>query len=202
MDDTGMMIKAIGLYSHQPESFMLQGHTNMHHTGFWLHNKEGYVYGSAFCLIIPEGSLPEKRPCLQKPLWNCSTGTMYQVHYYDVLQERYLHMYIPQRMWYQGILGSKFMSLTRVWGVLWGKQIAVLKTVSPARYFSQLLDSKIPWGLCRSGYIIFWLWHQIVKFKIRQFKKYSVLAETTKFSVHQIYPLYSRTEIIITYIFT
>lgn len=61
------------------------------------------VYGSAFCLVIPEGSIPEKRPCLQKPLWDCSTGTKYQmlvlffffffsgtkyqVRYYDVLKK-------------------------------------------------------------------------------------------------------------------
>jgi len=33
-----------------------------------------------------------------------------------------------------------------------------------ARHFSQLLDGKLPWGLGRSGYIIFGLRDQIAKF--------------------------------------
>ena len=45
-------------------------------------------------------------------------------------------------------------------------------------------------ALTRGGYVIFWLGGWIAKFKIRQIKKYSVLAEITKFNARQIFPLY------------
>jgi len=91
-------------------------------------------------------------------------------------------------------LGRKLVSLTRVWSVLWGKQIAAYMLVSPRRtsthqrrgqrwegmkvwhqkwpcqdcwHFSAALDCKIPWGLHHRGYVIilFWSRDQIAKFK-------------------------------------
>jgi len=40
-----------------------------------------------------------------------------------------------------------------------------IERYSPENGLSQLLDGKLPWGLCRRGYISFWLRDRIAEFK-------------------------------------